>query len=122
MALKYNKKLKAPARLLRKNATKEERHLWYGFLRTYPIPVVRQKVLGQYIVDFYCAQVQLVIEVDGSQHYEEEGLQQDAERTAYLRDAFGLDVVRILNIEVNRNFVGVCDYIDEEIRKRLIEG
>ena len=80
----YNKKLVPNSRTLRKNMTKEERHLWYDFLRGYPVKFTRQKVIGPYIVDFYCPKADLVIELDGSQHFTEDGLQKDAQRTVFL--------------------------------------
>ena len=70
---KHNKNIVPVAKILRKHMTKEEKHLWYDFLRTYSVPFSRQKVLGKYIVDFYCAEAKLVIELDGSEHYNEEG-------------------------------------------------
>ena len=118
MQSKYNKQLVPLARQLRKEMTKEERHLWYDFLRTYPIRFSRQKILGKYIADFYSAEAKLVIELDGSQHYEEEGMAKDAERTAFL-EAYGLSVIRIPNNEVSRNFRGVCEYIDVAVRQSL---
>lgn len=118
MDRKHNKNIVPTARMLRKNMTKEERHLWYEFLREYPIRFSRQKVLGRYIVDFYCAKAKLVIELDGSQHYEEKNMQHDAERTEYLK-AYGLQVLRIPNNEVNTNFYGVCQYIDIAVQKAL---
>lgn len=121
MQLKYTKKLMPAARTLRCNMTSEERHLWYDFLKVYPIPFARQKVLGQYVVDFYCAQAKLVVEVDEAQHYEPKGMEEDACRTSYLKDNFGLDVIRIPNNQVNRNFLGVCEYIDVEVKKRLVK-
>ena len=111
MDRKHNKTIVSTARMLRKNMTKEEKHLWYDYLRTYPVRFLRQKVLGKYIVDFYCAEAKLVIELDGSQHYEEKGIEYDAERTAYL-EKYGLRVIRIENIEINKNFDGICEYID----------
>ena len=111
MQPKHNKQLVPFAKQLRKEMTKEERHLWYDFLRTYSIKFNRQKVLGRYIADFYSAQARLVIELDGGGHYTEEAKQHDEERTAFL-EAYGLTVVRIPNNEVNSNFRGVCDYID----------
>ena len=111
MDRKHNKSIVPTARMLRKNMTKEEKHLWYDYLRTYPVRFLRQKVLGKYIVDFYCAEAKLVIELDGSQHYEEKGIEYDAERTAYL-EKYGLRVIRIENIEINKNFDGICEYID----------
>ncbi len=98
--------------------TKEERHLWYDFLRTYPVRFSRQKVLGKFIADFYSAEAKLVIELDGSQHYEEIETQKDAERTAFLK-AYDLRVIRIPNNEVNNNFAGVCEYIDTAVRQSL---
>ena len=106
----HNKNIVPAARMLRKNMTKEERHLWYDFLRGYPIRFSRQKILGRYIVDFYCAAAKLVVELDGSQHYEEKGLEQDAKRTKYL-EGYGLTVVRIINHDVNKNFRGVCEIL-----------
>ena len=111
----YKKKLSATARALRKNMTKEERHLWYDFLKDYPVMVHRQKVIGPYIVDFYVAQAKLVIELDGSQHFEDAGQTQDARRDAYLQQQ-GLRVIRIPNNEISRNFAGVCEYIDRCIQ------
>ena len=72
MNYKHNKSLVNNAKSLRKNMTKEERHLWYDFLRNYPVKFLRQKILGQYIVDFYCAEAHLIVELDGSQHYGEQ--------------------------------------------------
>ncbi len=98
--------------------TKEERHLWYDFLRKYPIRFLRQKVIDDYIVDFYCAKAKLVIELDGSQHYEEKGLLKDKIRTERI-ESRELIVIRIPNNEVNKNFNGVCEYIDFIVRKSL---
>ena len=81
MQSKHNKQLVPLAKQLRKEMTKEERHLWYDFLRTYPVRFSRQKVLGKYIADFYCAEARPVIEPDGSQHYENDNMEKDAERT-----------------------------------------
>lgn len=106
------------AKQLRKDMTKEERHLWYDFLRTYPVRFSRQKVLGKYIADFYSAQAGLIIELDGSQHYEDENKEKDAERTAFLQ-AYGLTVLRIPNNEISRNFSGVCEYIDSAVKQSL---
>ena len=111
----HNKALVPKARELRKNMTKEERHLWYDFLRGHPAKVVRQKTFGPYIVDFYCAAAGLVIELDGSQHYDAHGVAYDERRTAYL-EGHGLTVVRIPNNEVNGNFSGVCEYLDRLLR------
>ena len=118
MQSKHNKQLVPFAKQLRKEMTKEERHLWYDFLRSYPVRFSRQKVLGKYIADFYSAEAKLVIELDGSQHYENETKERDAERTAFL-EGYGLTVIRIPNNEVSRNFRGVCEYIDAAVRQSL---
>ena len=118
MQSKHNKQLVPLAKQLRKGMTKEERHLWYDFLRSYPVRFSRQKVLGKYIADFYCAEAQLIIELDGSQHYEADEIQKDADRTAFL-EGYGLTVIRIPNNEVNRNFRGVCEYIDATVKQSL---
>ena len=110
MANTKNPKLTPNARTLRKAMTKEERHLWYDFLKPLPVMVHRQKVIGSYIVDFYIAEAKLVIELDGSQHYENQGLAADAARDHYLRSV-GLTVLRYSNLDVNRNFSGVCQDI-----------
>ena len=118
MQSKHNKQLVPLAKQLRKEMTKEERHLWYDFLRSYPVRFSRQKVLGKYIADFYSAEARIVIELDGSQHYEKENSEKDAERTAFL-ESYGLTVIRIPNNEVIRNFRGVCEYIDIAIKQSL---
>ena len=118
MQSKHNKQLVPLARQLRREMTKEERRLWYDFLRTYPVRFLRQRVIGNYIADFYCAQAKLVIELDGSQHYEADAAQKDAERTAFL-EQYGLRVLRFANNEVNENFRGVCEYIDAMVKKAI---
>ena len=118
MDYKHNKSLVSNARNLRKNTTKEDRHLWYDFLRFYPVKFLRQKILGKYIVDFYCAEAQLIVELDGSQHYEDKGMKYDTERTIYL-EQYGVRVLRIPNNEVSRNFSGLCEYIDFAVKQSL---
>ena len=118
MEYKHNPKLVPFAKQLRKNMTEEERRLWYGFLRNYPVRFTRQKILGRYIADFYCASAKLVIELDGSQHYEAEELEGDEKRSAFLRE-YGLRVLRIPNNAVTNNFRGVCEYVDAEVKKSL---
>ena len=118
MQPKHNKQLVPLAKQLRKEMTKEERHLWYDYLRSYPVRFSRQKVLGKYIVDFYCAQAGIVIELDGSQHYEDRNIMKDQERTAFL-ESYGLSIIRIPNNEVMRNFRGVCEYIDTAVKQSL---
>ena len=111
---KHNPALTGNAKTLRKNMTKEERHLWYDFLRDYPVRFLRQKVIDQYIADFYCSKANLIIELDGSQHYEDQGLLRDRIRTIRL-ESRGLTVMRIPNNEIHRNFAGVCEYIDQYV-------
>jgi very-short-patch-repair endonuclease len=118
MRRKHNEQLVPYAKQLRKEMTKEERHLWYDFLRSYPIRFSRQKVLGKYIVDFYSAEAKLVIELDGSQHFEKENIERDKERTAFLK-GYGLRVLRIPNSEINDNFHRVCEYIDAACEQSL---
>lgn len=119
MDKKYNKNNIPAAKALRKNMTKEERHLWYDFLREYPVKFTRQKVLGRYIADFYCAKAKLVIELDGSQHYDNaQSILKDELRTEYL-EAYGLTVIRIQNTDVTKNFYGVCEYIDRAVKQSI---
>ena len=118
MQPKHNPQLVPLAKQLRREMTKEERHLWYDFLRGHPARFSRQKVLGKYIADFYSAQAKLVIELDGSQHYEDGGAEKDAERTAFL-EGYGLRVIRIPNNAVTQNFRGVCEYIDDAVKQSL---
>ncbi len=118
MDRKHNKSIVHIAKTLRRNMTKEERHLWYDFLRAYPIKFSRQKVLGKYIVDFYSAQAKLVIELDGSQHYEKSVIKEDGDRTAYL-EQYGVKVIRIPNNQLNQNFKGVCEHIDYIVKQSL---
>ena len=115
MKYNHNKSLVNVGRMLRKNMTKEERRLWYDFLRGYPVRFIRQKIIGNYIVDFYCATAKLVIELDGSQYYEEIAIAKDSDRTSYL-ESQGLKVIRIPNNEVNKNFYWVCEFIDNEVQ------
>ena len=118
MERKHNQDIVPLAKELRKNMTKEERHLWYDYLRNYPVRFCRQKVLGKFIADFYCARAKLVIELDGQYHREDETVQKDADRTAFL-SSYGLLVYRIPNIEIHRNFKSVCNKIDALVQQRL---
>ena len=106
------------ARRLRREMTPHERKLWYLFLRKYPVKIYKQRIIGKFIVDFYCASAKLVIEVDGSQHYESQGMAYDAERSAFL-SALGLEVLRFSNRDIDREFHGVCEQIDITIQSRL---
>ena len=120
MDYKGNKKLVPLAKNLRKNMTKEEKHLWYDFLREHPARFVRQKVLGKYILDFYSASEQIAIEIDGEYHYQGNKIISDSERTDYI-NSYGVTVLRFSNREINENFSGVCQFIDGFIaRKRQL--
>jgi len=118
MSLSRNKKLTKIAQNLRQNMTKEEKHLWYDFLKTYPVQFNRQKVIDNYIVDFYCHKAKLIIELDGSQHYEEASIEDDKVRTNFLH-SLGLEVLRIPNIEIWDNFPGVCEAVDILVKDRI---
>jgi len=113
----YNKSNIPLAKSLRKNMTKQEKQLWYKFLRTFPVRFQRQKAIGNYIADFYCAKAKLVIELDGGGHYTDEQAAKDAIRTAYLEEQ-GLTVLRICNTDIDDNLRGVCEYIEYNVRKR----
>ena len=118
MMIAYEKELILKARELRKNMTKQEKHLWYDFLSLYPVRVQRQKVIGSFIVDFYCHKAKLVIEIDGAQHYEEENKKYDIKRTQLLNEK-GIEVLRFLNSEIDKNFKGVCECIDLKIKAKI---
>ena len=118
MQQKQNKQLEPFAKKLRRDMTRQERRLWYDFLSAYRVKFVRQKVWFRYILDFYCAKAKLVVELDGSQHYDEENVRKDAERTAFL-ETCGLRVIRFPNNDVDDNFEGVCTEIDSAVKSRL---
>ena len=118
MRRKHNKEIVPNAKELRNHMTREESHLWYDFLRGHSARFSRQKVLGCYIADFYSAKAKLVIELDGSQHYEEDAIRNDAERTAFL-EQYDLKVLRFTNIDIRTNFEGVCQWIDNEVKQRI---
>ena len=116
--IKYNKSNIPLAKELRKQMTPWERRLWYEFLRTYPIRFQRQKAIGAYIADFYCAKARLVIELDGSGHYTNLQQAANARRTADLNQ-MNLSVLRICNLDIDRNFGGVCEAIDMAVKRSL---
>ena len=116
--LPRNKNLRPLAAKLRAEMTKEERKLWYDCLSFYPVRFYRQRIIASYIVDFYCHKAKLVVELDGSQHYEEAGQQRDLRRTEYL-ESLGLKVIRFSNLDVLYNFDGVCTVIDLTVWERL---
>ena len=110
----YNKANIPLAKVLRKNMTPWERKLWYEYLRYYPVRFQRQKAIGNYIADFYCAKARLVIELDGGGHYTAEQAEKDADRTKEL-EAMDSTVLRICNLDIDRDFRGVCEYIDLKV-------
>ena len=118
MSLEYNKNLIPRAKKLRKNATPQENELWYKFLRTYPIRFQRQKTIGQFIVDFYCHQAKLAIELDGSQHFTPEGITHDEARTAAI-ETVGVEVLRFTNRDIDSEFRAVYTQIDTVVHERL---
>ena len=105
------------SRELRKKMTPEERHLYYDGLKRLPWKFRRQVVFERYIVDFYCPELKLVIEVDGTQHFLETGKSHDAVRDERLRQR-GLEVLRYSNADVNRRFEDVVNDIYETGRRR----
>ena len=111
----YNKANIPLAKELRKNMTPRERKLWYEYLRFYPIRFQRQKAIGNYIADFYCAKARLVIELDGGGHYTAEQMKKDQHRTMEL-ESMNLTVLRICNLDLDQNFRGVCEYIDFTVK------
>lgn len=116
--LPRDKNLKPRSTELRTNATKQENRLWYDFLKRYNLHFYRQRIIGDFIVDFYCPKAKLVIEVDGSQHFEDDAVEYDKVRTEFL-NALDLKVIRFTNKEVDENFDGVCQMIDVEVQARV---
>lgn len=114
----YNRTNIPLAKNLRKNMTPWERKLWYEFLRQYPVRFQRQKAIGDYIVDFYCAKARLVVELDGGGHYSPEEIEKDTLRTNVLNQ-MNLTVLRVCNLEIDHNFSGVCAHIDQAVKARL---
>jgi len=116
--LPRNKNLKNHSTELRNNATRQENHLWYDFLRKHHLHFYRQRIIANYIVDFYCPKAKLVIELDGAQHYDEKALEYDGSRTKYL-NSLGLCVLRFSNRDIDNYFEGVCQSIEEAILSQL---
>lgn len=113
-----NKNLLQQAKELRKNMTKQERRLWYDFLAKYPVRWYRQRIISNFIVDFYCSQAKLVVEVDGSQHYEPNAIDYDDFRTGII-NIYDISVFRVSNYEIDTNFEGVCEEIDRIVKERI---
>ena len=116
--MNHDKKNEILARNLRKNMTPWERKLWYCFLKDYPVRFQRQKCIDCYIADFYCFQAKLVIELDGSGHYNPESIKKDENRTKVL-ESYVLKVLRFCNLDIDKNFYGVCTVIDNEVKRRI---
>ena len=115
--MEQNQNLKKYAQALRKNQTREEGLLWYCFLSRYPLRFRRQYIIGNFIADFYCHKAGLVIELDGSQHYDPQKMEYYRKRTEYL-EAQGLRVLRFTNTDIQQRFRGVCEAIDIAVKER----
>ena len=120
MSLDYNEKNITLAKNLRKNATRQENHLWYDFLSKYEVRFQRQKAIDNFIADFYCHKARLIIEIDGSQHYTVSGSRKDEFRTEIL-EGYNLHVIRFTNRQIDTNFQGVCEFIDTVVKAFLRE-
>jgi very-short-patch-repair endonuclease len=118
LQINKNKKMLNFARRLRRNMTRHEKHLWYDFLQRYPIKIYKQRIIDNFIVDFYCHSARLVIELDGSQHYSKQGELQDEKRRLILEE-YGFYILRFSNTDIDENFEGVCYMIDKTIKERL---
>ncbi len=116
--MKHERKNEAHAKEMKSNMTPWERKLWYCFLKDYPVRFQRQKCVDQFIVDFYCFRAKLAIELDGGGHYDPESQEKDESRTKIL-NRYGLKVVRFCNMDIDKNFYGVCSVIDREVKERL---
>lgn len=117
--IERNKNLLELSKTLRKNMTKQEKHLWYDFLNTYPIRWYRQRIIENFIVDFYCSTAKLVVELDGSQHYEKDSMEYDRFRTEII-NLYNIEVLRFSNYDVDNNFEGVCSVIDKTVKERIL--
>ena len=114
----FNSEMLPRCKELRKSMTKQERRLWYEFLRDYPIKIYKQRSIDRFIVDFYCSRAHIAIEVDGGQHYSPDGMQYDSERSAVLA-RYGVTVIRITNEDVDNRFTTVCEQLDKTIKAAL---
>ena len=121
MPLEYNPKNLPLAKAMRKNATPQENRLWYDFLRSYGVRFRRQQPIDNFIADFFCCQAKLVIEIDGSQHFTEEGKRSDAFRTEKL-EGYDLKIIRFTNRQIETNFRGVCQYIDQTVKELILRS
>lgn len=114
----YNHRMLEQVRSLRKEMTCQEKRLWYNYLKNYPVKFYRQRSIDRYIVDFYCSDARLVVELDGSQHYTRDGMKYDSIRTDVL-EQYGLAVLRFSNAEINEHFEAVCMLIDQNVKQRI---
>ena len=121
MSLRYNGKNIVLAKNLRKNATPQEKHLWFDFLSKHEIRFQRQKAIGDFIADFYCHKAKLIIEIDGSQHHTNVGKIKDEIRTEKLEE-LGLTIIRFTNHQIDTKFRSVCNYIDEIVKASIQES
>ena len=118
MRRKHVPELTPRAKELRKSMTPEERHLWYDFLKDYPMRFLRQKVIDGYIVDFYCASAKVAIELDGAQHLTQDSVAYDRERDSLI-SAWGIEVIRFPNVAVRNRFEDTCRYIDQIVTSKM---
>ena len=118
--IKKNNNLLKAAKMLRKNMTRHERHLWYDFLQKYPVKIYKQRIIDNYIADFYCHKARVVIELDGSQHYTPKGQKYDDSRTKVF-ERYDIKVLRFSNKDIDDNFEGICFVIDEAIKQRTLQ-
>lgn len=114
--LPYNQKLVEKAKELRKNMTSAEKKLWNNYLKTLKIRFLRQRPIDNFIVDFYCAKLRLVIEIDGETHFTDEAKIYDSQRTSVL-EGYGLQVIRFTNNDVYHKFEGVCECIENSLNR-----
>jgi very-short-patch-repair endonuclease len=118
MHLPYNKIITTAAKKLRNNMTEEEKKLWYQYLRSYPVRFIRQKVIDNCVLDFYCAKCRLGVELDGGQHLSESGRGHDEARTKLL-NAYGITIIRFMNNRVRDDFINICREIDLKVKELM---
>ena len=123
LVLKVHKRyeLTKRSRRLRRNMTRQEKHIWYDYLRKLPFTINRQMVIGSYIVDFYCAKAGIVIEIDGIQHYWKKQYLYDKKRTEKL-ESYGLQVIRFTNKEIDTKFESICIFMDKIFNEHIKES
>ena len=115
-----NKNLVNVARMLRREMTPQEKHLWYDFLGKYPVKIYRQRIIDNFVADFYCHKARLVIEIDGAQHYTPKGRSHDEARTEAI-EKYGISVIRFTNGDVDTRFEAVCNAIDKAIKEKVAD-